>query len=215
MRSSRNKHTEVYSSVQLQTRKTTSGALGEDHLSGTIAYTMQKITDLGIEVDSLKSTNQNLNQKLTGSVNQRVVFVEKNLLLEDEIIKTQQLNQDLLAEKSDKEAELYALQKEFESIQGLWDEKRKELELELKIANETKKKALNDQHREKMVLDNQTTNIAKQLHTKRGEIKTSRPEYTKNQVKINDLEIKEANSARAIISDLQRFKRFLDNVSST
>jgi len=215
MRSSRNKHSEVYSSAQLQTRKTTSGALGEDHLSGTIAYTMQKITDLGIEVDNLKSTNQNLNHKLTGSVHQKVVFVEKNLELEDEIIKTQQLNQDLLAEKSDKENELYALQKEFEKIQGIWDEKRKELELKLKIANEAKKKAINDQQREKMVLDNQTTNIAKQLHTKRGEIKTSCPEYTKNQVKINELEIKEANSARAIISDLQRFKRFLDNVSST
>jgi len=66
----------------------------------------------------------------------------------------------------------------------------------------------------KMVLNNQTTHLKKQLHTKRGEINSSRPEYTKNKAKINQLEIKEANSSRAIVSEIQRFKTFLDNVSS-
>jgi len=213
MRSSRSK-LPTYASTELQQRKTTSGALGEDHLSGTIAYTMQRINDLGVEVDHLKTTNQTLNQKLVGSINQKSVFVERNLELESEIIYTQDLNRKLLEEKSEKEAELFALEKELESVQKDWDMKRRELELEVKIANETKQKAKNEQDREKMVLNNQTTHLKKQLHTKRGEINSSRPEYTKNKAKINQLEIKEANSSRAIVSEIQRFKTFLDNVSS-
>jgi len=212
MRSSRSR-LPTYASTELQQRKTTSGALGEDHLSGTIAYTMQRINDLGVEVDNLKTTNQTLNQKLVGSINQKSVFVEKNLELESEIIYTQDLNRRLLEEKSEKEAELFALEKELESVQKDWDFKRRELELEVKIANETKQKVKSEQEREKMVLNNQTIHLKKQLNTKRGEINSSRPEYTKNKAKVNQLEIKEANSSRAMISEIQRFKTFLDNVS--
>jgi len=150
MRSSRSR-LPTYASTELQQRKTTSGALGEDHLSGTIAYTMQRINDLGVEVDNLKTTNQTLNQKLVGSINQKSVFVEKNLELESEIIYTQDLNRRLLEEKSEKEAELFALEKELESVQKDWDFKRRELELEVKIANETKQKVKSEQEREKMV----------------------------------------------------------------
>jgi len=212
MRSSRSR-LPTYASTELQQRKTTSGALGEDHLSGTIAYTMQRINDLGVEVDNLKTTNQTLNQKLVGSINQKSVFVEKNLELESEIIYTQDLNRRLLEEKSEKEAELFALEKELESVQKDWDFKRRELELEVKIANETKQKVKSEQEREKMVLNNQTIHLKKQLNTKRGEINSSRPEYTKNKAKVNQLEIKEANSSRGMISEIQRFKTFLDNVS--
>jgi len=201
------------SNGNIRTTRSHYNTLGEDHLSGTFSYTMQRITNLGIEVERLKTLNNNLAQKIAGAIRQKENIASKNLDIELEIAECQNKTDQLLKKRIEKENELLCLKKDLEIICKNWDCKKKELELEISNTKEKKVKVNEEQKREKMALDNQRVRVAKYLQTKRDEINNQRPEVESQYSRIHTLRTKEINSKRSIAIETERFRKFLDSIS--
>jgi len=209
MLSHRNK---ASSTSNLRTIRSRLNTLGEGHLSGTFSYTMDKITNLGVEVERLKSLNANLTQKIAGIMQQRENIVAKNFDLEIQIVETKNNTDKLLEERINKENELLNLKKELAVVCQNWDLRKKELELEIHNAKGKRIKVNEEKQREQMVLDHQKVRVAKYLQIKRTEINTQRPEIESQHSKINTLRNREINSKNSIALETERFRKFLDSL---
>ena len=195
-------------------KKTSTRTLGlEKELSGTFSYTMHKISNLGAEVERLKTINQNLANKLSSLHHQKDTLVSKNLNLEQEILETKGENHELLEQRENAQRELDELKRQLGYTNEQWDSKKKELGLEIRNLKGAKAETKEEECRDKFSFGHQKVKLTKEIQAKMNRIEETRTEIKKHQQLIYALRQKEQATTDAMAVEALRFKRFLDSLA--
>ena len=197
----------------MSTQRTINKVAGpEAHLSGVFHFTMHKINNLGTEVDRLRAINENLAQKLEGTAGQKEALMAKNLDVEHEILGVRAENEELILKRDAVQRELQQLKQVLGSVDYDWDQRKKELQLEIANLKHTKKSIAEEKARERLCYAHQKARLARDIKVVTGGISQNAPEIKKNEDRIMSFERKENNSVKNMASEITRFRQFLDNV---
>lgn len=195
-------------------KKTSTRTLGlEKELHGTFSYTMNKISNLGVEVERLKVLNQNLAQKLSSLHHQKDNLVSKNMNLEQEILKKKEENHQFLLQRENAQRELEELKRALSVTNEQWESKKKELDLEIHHLKGAKVETKEEECRDKFAFGNQKVKLTKQIQAKMHNIEETREEIKKHQDLIYSLRKTEQATTDAVNLEALRFKRFLDTLA--